>query len=391
MSKLGKVFQGLSAGLNQGMDIYNTATSMDIRKQQAQAQLEYAENQKKHLQMQMDDAFEKKKAALTVSYIGDLGEFARLSPEEQKAQAPKVFERLNKKAPTIGYNTYDSPDELIADMKVKSLNQSYIHIDEGKNLAVKMASGAKLSEQEIQQGAKKFNEAISYAQNFYREEENDVAALQLLQRDFNATVAQYGQRRHQTQLEANRQASLNHRADAKATKGDPLTQKQLEVITGYGNALDSLDRLREYKIGIDTGPLSNVQNIAAHAIGQDDPETSTTRAQMNTLVSDVVRVLSGLAASDQEREFIRTQVPNFTDNDPTWDAKMEAYVERVEQMRNRTLSDLAIANKDVAGFERESLLKNKKKKLIEKDKQSVPAPEGKKSDRVNSTLNKIKW
>lgn len=130
------------------------------------------------------------------------------------------------------------------------------------------------------------------------------------------------------------------------------SEKQVKEFTDFDNALDSIKSIRAQKTNQDTGPISNAQNKVAGWFGMDDAEKSAFKSQVNDQLAQYIKNISGAAVSDQERAFLMQNIPNISDNDETFNKKLDALEERLERNRQNAVTNATKMGKNVKEFER---------------------------------------
>ena len=137
----------------------------------------------------------------------------------------------------------------------------------------------------------------------------------------------------------------------KKEKDEP-TPAQIEQFVGLKEANDLLNKMKESKIekGIDTGPIANVRNKIAQFIGIDDPVVSTLRQDFVDTLSKKVKTLSGTAASDKERGFLSFSLPNLSDNDEQFLAKIDNAIKNIELAKKARIEVMTKGGRDVSKF-----------------------------------------
>ena len=125
-------------------------------------------------------------------------------------------------------------------------------------------------------------------------------------------------------------------AKLKDQKENELSDKQVETIADYDQALASFGRTRDLKQGIDTGPVADLRNQLAKKVGWDDPKVTKLRSQILNDLSERIKQLSGTAASDTERKHLAFTLPSMADNEDTFNELLdlaETRVREAKQMR----------------------------------------------------------
>lgn len=131
------------------------------------------------------------------------------------------------------------------------------------------------------------------------------------------------------------------------------SEKQVKEFTDFDNALDSVRSIRAGKTQQDTGPLSSMQSDIAQKLGIDNADKSAFKAQVGEQLASYIKSISGAAVSDQERAFLLKNIPSLSDNDDTFNKKLDTLEARLEMNRNNHLKNTTKMGKNVKEFERE--------------------------------------
>lgn len=155
------------------------------------------------------------------------------------------------------------------------------------------------------------------------------------------------------QLEANklkqqeimdaRKSEENRRLEAAMRPSDDQTK----AVTNYNNLIDFGKQIQAEKkaFGIDSGPVSNMQNAIAQKIGMDDPQKSVWRNKVQQQLVDYVKNISGTAASDKERVQLMGIMPNAAMNDATFNLQLEEFLKKAHEFRENTIQGVTAQGK----------------------------------------------
>lgn len=153
----------------------------------------------------------------------------------------------------------------------------------------------------------------------------------------------------------------------KLEKESRPSEKQVKEFTDFDNALDSIKSIRAQKGSQDTGPLSALQNKVAGFVGMDDAEKSAFKSQVNDQLAQYIKSISGGAVSDQERAFLIQNIPTVSDNDETFNKKLDVLEQRLERNRQNAITNANKMGKNVKEFERTSNIKTSFPMQVRKD------------------------
>lgn len=343
---LASIGQGITAGVSG----YLNFSELQLRRDQAQQQADMFAERKAALEQERQAMAQKQQFAAQHAYFKTIGDFASMSPEAQKAQAPKYLERVNQFAQQGGFNVFESPDELVNDMKVNDVSKSFRDFASAKNAIAAALAGGTMTPDQFQSQYKVAAESIDKLANFYAFDEGDAKQFRNMRQELDQAAKTIGDRFNQRLLKDKEIAAATAREGRKDEKGYKLTAGEIESISNFDASLANLSRLQELKRGVDTGVIPSGLNTLAKKVGIDNPKSSTARSQMKAYVSDAVRAISGAAASDQERAFLTEQVPNANDDDDTFEAKLAETMRRVQMIRDTRVNALKMAGKGVDQF-----------------------------------------
>ena len=152
-----------------------------------------------------------------------------------------------------------------------------------------------------------------------------------------------------------REIALGQRDQArqdKLEKEAKPSEKQVKEFTEFDNALDSIKSIRAQKSSQDTGPLSALQSNVAQFVGMDDSEKSAFKSEVQDQLAQYIKSISGGAVSDQERASLMQNIPKMSDNDETFNKKLDALEARLERNRQNAVTNAQKMGKNVKEFER---------------------------------------
>lgn len=113
-----------------------------------------------------------------------------------------------------------------------------------------------------------------------------------------------------------------------------LSDKQLDTLNSYDALQGLIDKTRLAKSTVDTGPVESAKQSALAVIGQNDPKFAAFKANTVDQISDYIKNKSGAGVSDQERAFLLEAVPNVSDNNDVFKAKLDALQDRLANVRS---------------------------------------------------------
>jgi hypothetical protein len=130
-----------------------------------------------------------------------------------------------------------------------------------------------------------------------------------------------------------------------------LSEKQVKDLTAFDEGISLLDNISATKDKFDTGPVSSRQNALAQMFGMDDAQKSAFKADVQSNVANYIKSISGAAVSENERKYLLQNMPNMTDNDATFAAKLKTVRDRLERNRNVFLTNVKKSGKNTKEFE----------------------------------------
>lgn len=134
-----------------------------------------------------------------------------------------------------------------------------------------------------------------------------------------------------------------------------LSDKQVETVNAYDNTLNGINRITELKKGQSTGPFQEFKQNALAKVGMNDPKFAKFKAATTSELASYLNQISGTAASEKEVARLREVVPNTSDSDDVFAAKLEEFKRRIEENKSLFLSGAAkYQGKQVPGVNREN-------------------------------------
>jgi hypothetical protein len=137
-----------------------------------------------------------------------------------------------------------------------------------------------------------------------------------------------------------REVRLGDKFEWQKEEKNELSDKQVEQIAGYDQAIQNLEQALNIKLNedIDTGPLTAMFQSMGELVGGGDTNILKIKSYLGETLAQTVRNLSGTAASDREREFIAgITVPNISDNDEQFKVKLKTSLEKIKKARDLRL------------------------------------------------------
>lgn len=185
--------------------------------------------------------------------------------------------------------------------------------------------------------------------------------------DARVEAARLGALNRQDAL-AERKREFETRIEDKKAQQQKLSEKQVKDLTSYDQGIALLSNIEATKSQFDTGPLSSRQNAAAQMFGMDDAQKSAFKADVQSNVAEYIKSISGAAVSDTERKYLLQNMPNMTDNDATFSAKLKKVKDRLERNRDLFLNNVKASGKNTSEFEQEQKDLPKKSEKADKSK-----------------------
>jgi hypothetical protein len=137
-------------------------------------------------------------------------------------------------------------------------------------------------------------------------------------------------------------------------KAKMLSDKQVQSITDFDNAIEAARIIAQEKGDIDTGPISSAQNWLAQKIGIDDPEKTTFRARVGDQLAAYIKSISGATVSAAERSALLQNIPKMDDSDATFNSKLDKLRFDLERIREKTIQNIDRQGKNVSEFQQGS-------------------------------------
>jgi len=190
----------------------------------------------------------------------------------------------------------------------------------------------------------------------------------------------------------NKSLELNKdKFDWQKVEKNELSEKQVDRISGMNTTLDSLDKIEGMKT-FSTGPIKGRIESVKRFIGEADGNKTALAAQLRVILSQYGKSISGTAIAEPEMKRLELQLPQETDSDEQFAAKLANFKDEVENSRVRVLDDISKSGRDVEKFvKRESLgeLKQKYQPGQDSNKVRVRTNDGKIGSIPRANLQKF--
>lgn len=137
----------------------------------------------------------------------------------------------------------------------------------------------------------------------------------------------------------------------KGAQGRPLPTGAAETISTYDAGITAINEINSI-LGVDgdSGVITSGVNKGLSTINLDDPRQSKLQSLIGRQLADVILALSGKAATDAERKFLKENTPSEYDRPETLRLKMKNLYDNFKSRRQAFISSQAAANFDVSGF-----------------------------------------
>ena len=149
-----------------------------------------------------------------------------------------------------------------------------------------------------------------------------------------------------------------------------LSEKQVDRISGMNTTLDSLDKLEGMKT-FSTGPLTGRIEAAKRFLGEGDAKKTAMAAQLRMILSQYGKSISGAAIAEPEMKRLEMQLPQETDSNEQFAAKLANFKDEIENSRVRVLDDISKSGRDVKSFVKRDSIDELKQKYSGQGKQIV--------------------
>lgn len=130
-----------------------------------------------------------------------------------------------------------------------------------------------------------------------------------------------------------------------------LSDKQTDALTAYDDTKAAFARIKSAKEKIDTGPFASKRNQLASAVGVDDPDVTSLKAELIDTLAQKIKALSGTAANESEVKRLQVTLPELSDNDKVFERKLADAERRVEEARQIRTEAFRKQGKDPSRFE----------------------------------------
>lgn len=133
-------------------------------------------------------------------------------------------------------------------------------------------------------------------------------------------------------------------------KRKEMTPDEVKDVTGLKQGYDILNEIKNKKPGYDTGPFESAKNWFQSQIGVDDPDYSAFMAWTGNQLVEYMRSISGARITDQERQFLKKNQPNISDNDDVFMSKLKSSADFVKSKLKSNIDSYQMLGRDTQGF-----------------------------------------
>ena len=152
------------------------------------------------------------------------------------------------------------------------------------------------------------------------------------------------------------QLNLEKGAESRRTKGlelnldkfgltkDQAAQLSEQQTKSFGDieaVTRGLERITALKGGVNTGPVASRGQSALELVGQASPEFTELKAETEANVAAYIKAISGAQASDLEVQRLKRVAPTITDDDETFNNKLNAYSKIIEASKKSLAKAIA--------------------------------------------------
>jgi len=178
--------------------------------------------------------------------------------------------------------------------------------------------------------------------------------------------------------ESGKNVRFKRSQDFRETEKQEISDKQTDQLAGYDEALSLLSDAGDFKKDVDTGFATNLSDKVRTFFGTQDVGVSDLKMAIGETLSQKVKSLSGTAASDKEREFIKQiSLPTINDDDDVFKAKLKRALDTIEKAKQVRIDSFKKQGKDPSAFETQQPIKqgnNQNDKALEWAKQNPEDP-----------------
>lgn len=174
-----------------------------------------------------------------------------------------------------------------------------------------------------------------------------------------AQLALSGRRTENTEksrdLRERKETRLGSQFDKTYADKQELSDKQLESITALDETTNMLERIKDLKKKVNTGPYSQMMHEAGkYGTGQDEDQAALTQL-VGAQLSDWIKSKSGTAVSEPEAKRLLATIPNASDDDKVFNRKLAEFEKTLNEMKDTKLANISKAQgRDVSALESKS-------------------------------------
>ena len=144
----------------------------------------------------------------------------------------------------------------------------------------------------------------------------------------------------------------------KVKEQNELKSKESENILAADIALDSLDRLDGLK-EFSTGPITARKQKILSFIGMGEGNKAKLAAQLGVVLSAYGKQISGTAVGEEEFKRLQLQLPQMSDNDEEYAAKLANFKTQLENSRQRMVTHYEKVGRNVDNFKQRETIEAK--------------------------------
>jgi hypothetical protein len=283
-----------------------------------------------------------------------LQKYNSLSPDNEEVKSMRQFDSASR---LLGSLADSSNQYLQAEMN-KYSNTPREYTSTGlENKAISMAQAPQIQKQQEDQ-AKRLLE--SYKALVAKEKVSDSGASNV--------------EKARILLGAGQGLAVEGRSLRGATR---LDNKQVDSVYAVDDTIGKLRELEELKPAFDTGPIAGRVAAFRQTVGMDDASRTAFKNKTQRLLASYIKNISGTAASDNERNFLQSILPNANMNDETFLLAAQDFQKELEASKERLLNTYEKQGKVVEQFKtapKESIMSPKDQQALDWAKSNPKDP-----------------
>lgn len=143
---------------------------------------------------------------------------------------------------------------------------------------------------------------------------------------------------------------MRDKVDAQDERRKMLSDPQEKEIRKFDDKVNLANELLTELPSIKTGKVASARNAAGQLVNLDDPKVSAFKAKLGEQLAGYIHEMSGAATSNTEREFLKSNTPNFEDSPALLKTKLENLVKHASKKREEAIDGFTKQGKNTSAY-----------------------------------------